>query len=138
MALIDYVYHDIALTDQFDDSTDFLEAEAANGDDGDGKFYIGTPTSGKKLQASSDPGVDSITVSISDSAPGSDVEATHLKLALTQGGLAGATGGASLGVGVEISYGSPKEVWYRWANSVGADDYTEISLDIVAMQEVTI
>ena len=137
MADLDYIYHDIALTNQFDDATDFLEAEAPNGDDGDMKFYVGTPNAGKKLVAASDPGVDDIVVSIVDASPGSGVEASHIKLALTQSGLNSASAGASLDIGVEVAYGSPKEVWYRWSNSVGSDDYTEISLQVAAINEVT-
>jgi len=141
MALIDYVYNDVGLTDQFDDSTDTLIAQAVNGSSGTGVFYIGTPTSGNKLQLAESegtPGVDSIEVSIVDASAGSGVEATHIKIATSKAGLSSATGGAAVGVAVEIPYGSPQPVWYQWDNSVGSGDYTEISLQIDPMQEVSI
>jgi len=141
MALLDYIYNDVNLTDQFDDATDNLIAEAVNGSSGIGVFYIGTPTAGNKLQIADSegtPGVDSITVSIVDSSVGSGVEASHIKLATTQGGLATATGGAALSAAVEIPYGAPQPIYLQWDNSVGSGSYTEISLSIDPMQEVAI
>ena len=141
MALIDYVYKDVALTDQFDDETDTLIAQAVNGGSGKGVFYVGTTTSGNKLQLASSegtPGVDSIEVGIVDASIGSGVEAEHIKLATTEAGLSSATGGDAIGIAVEIPNGSPQPVWYQWDNSVGSADYTEISLSLDPMQEVAI
>ena len=140
MALVPHVYLDVGLTDQFDDATDILGASAINGGQGDGVFYVGSPDDTIKIQADSDPGIDPITVSIADSAPGSGVEVTDIKLALTQGGLGGTTGGASLNLGATINGGvaNAVAVWYRWTNGTGGDTYTEISLGIVARAESAI
>ena len=140
MALIDHMYLDAGLTDQFDDSSDTLGAQAVNGSSGDGVFYIGDPDDTIKIQAQSDPGVDPITVSIADSAAGSGVETTHIKLALSSAGLDSATGGASLSAGTTINGGSANAVpiHYRWTNSTGAGVSTEISLSVVARVESAI
>ena len=140
MALIDHIYLDAALTDPFDDASDTLGAQAVNGASGDGVFYLGDPDDTIKLQAASDPGVDPITVSVADSAPGSGVEDTHIKLALTSAGLDGATGGAALNAGSTINGGVANAVpiHYRWSNSTGAGVSTEISLSIVARVESAI
>jgi hypothetical protein len=68
----------------------------------DQQLWIGSTATGKTLQADSNPGVDQIVMSVTDSAPGSGNPASDVKLALTQGGLAGATGGASLNLGTTI------------------------------------
>lgn len=136
MALIDHVYNDIGLTDQFDDTTDTLDAWALDASTGDGVFYVGTPTAGNHVQATSDPGVDPIVVSIVDSSPGGGVEDTHIKLATSSGALGSAVGGDPLNIGATIVYGTPVAVHYRWANSTGAS--TEISLSITARTESVI
>ena len=138
MALIDHVYNDINLTDQFDDATDTLAAQAINGGSGTGVIYVGTPDTAKKLQAASDPGIDSVTVSIVDATPGGGVEATHIKLAVSEAALSSATGGASLPLGANLTGGTAYPVWYQWDNSVGAGTYTEISLSIVPRIEVAV
>ena len=51
MALIDHVYNDAGLTDQFDDASDTLGAQAVNGSSGDGVFYVGDPDDTIKIQA---------------------------------------------------------------------------------------
>ena len=140
MALVPHVYLDVGLTDQFDDATDSLGASAINGGQGDGVFYFGDPDAAIKIQADSAPGIDPIAVSITDSAPGSGVEATHIKLATSQAGLGSATGGAPLNLPATVNggVGNAVAVWYRWENSAGGGTYTEISIDIVARVESAI
>lgn len=137
MALIDHVYKDAGLTQQFDDAVDTLTAYAINGSSGDGVFYVGTPNAANQIQANSDPGIDPITVSITDTAPGTGVEATHIKLALTQGGLDTAIGGLALNLAATILGGAVNAVpvFYRWDNSTGSGTSTEITIDIVARLE---
>ena len=132
MALIDHVYKASNRTLQFDDSTDTLLAQAVNGDDGDGVIYVTPSSATNKIQDSTDPGVNQIVVSIVDTLSGAgDVVAADLKLATSQGNLGSATGGASLNIGATILGSSPSvEVWYRWANSVGDGEYTNIELEI--------
>lgn len=141
MTLIAHVYLDESLTDQFDDASDLLEAAAVDGtDSADGVFWVGDPDDTIKLQASSDPGVDPIAVSIVDASPGGGVEASHIKLAATQALLDSATGGATLNLPATINGGTAgaQPVWYRWSNSTGDGISTEISLSIVARSEVAI
>ena len=137
MALIEHVYKDAALTQQFDDATDVLGLSAINGSSDDGVFYVGTPTAANKIEAASNPGVDQIDVVITDASPGSGVEASHIKLALTNAGLAGAVGGNPLSLGAVINGGpgGAVQVHYRWENSVGGSVYTEITLDLDARIE---
>lgn len=68
----------------------------------DQQFWLGSTATGKTLQADSDPGVDQIVLDIVDSAPGTGNPDTDVKLALTQGALAGATPGGSLNLGTSI------------------------------------
>lgn len=139
MALLDYVYHDEFLADQFDDAADYLTLEAVNGTSADGVFWVGTPNSGNKLEADSNPGVDEITVSINDTSPGSGVEDSHIKLALTPGtGLDSAVAGDPLDIGTEIEYGTPVPVYYRWTNSTGASESLEIRFILSAIRETAI
>lgn len=138
MALIDHVWNDNGFADQFDDATDTLGAQAINGSSGTGVFYVGTSDTAKKLQAASNPGIDSIVVSIVDASPGGGVEESHIKLAASEPALSSATGGASLALGTELTGGTAYEVWYQWDNSVGAGTYTEITLEIVPRVEAAI
>jgi hypothetical protein len=138
MALIDHVYNDIGLADQFDDATDTLNAAAINGSTGRGHFYVGTPTSGNKIQAASDPGTDPIQVTIVDAAAGTGVDELDIKLATSEGALGSAVAGDPLNLPATINYGTPVAVWFEWDNSVGSGTYTEISLEIVARIETLI
>ncbi len=137
MPLIAHVYKDAALTQQFNDSVDVLGASAVNGSFDDGVFYVGTPTAANKIEASSDPGIDTIDVTPNDASPGGGVETTDVKLALTNGGLDAAIGGAALSLGTVINGGAGNAVavHYRWTNNVGGSVYTEITLDLDARVE---
>ena len=83
------------------------------------RLWLGSPTTPGTLQAASAPGVDQITVSIVDLAPSAGHPATELKLALTEGGLATATGGSSLNLGTEIQSGVNNAVsfWIGWKDN---------------------
>lgn len=97
-------YNDAGLTSQ---ATSIVVTQAVDGSAApvDRVVYLGSTASGTVFEAASNPGVDNITVSITDSAPGSGVEAAHVKLALTNGGLSSATPGAALSVGTSINSG---------------------------------
>jgi hypothetical protein len=58
-------------------------------------LWFGSTTTGVKLEAVSDPGVDPLVLSITDSATGGHA-VSAVKLALTTGALSTASGGASL------------------------------------------
>ena len=195
MAAIDHVYLDASLTTQFDDATHTLDLEAVDSSSADGSFYVGTPTSGNKVEAASDPGVDPIVCSIvhavaewsaseailanderrptthngyvyeaqgSGTTGGSEPtwpttiggtvadngitwecvragpDEEDIKVALSSGGLDGATGGASLNVATTINYGSPVQVFHRWTNDSGSGTSTDISLQLSARAESAI
>jgi len=140
MTVIANVYKDAALTEAFDDAVDTFSAQAVDGSFGTGSFWVGTPTATNQIQATSDPGVDPIEVSFDDSAPGSGVEESHMRLALTEGGLAGATPGATLGLGTTILGGSGNavRVWFRWDNSTGGGESTEMRMQLTARNEAAI
>jgi hypothetical protein len=72
----------------------------------DAVAYLGSPASGTTFSAASDPGVDPILVSIANSLTGLQIPANSLRLATSNGGLAGATPGAALNVGTVINAGS--------------------------------
>jgi hypothetical protein len=96
----------------------------ASGSSTDFRIWFGSAETedAYKVEADSDPGVDQITISITDSSPGSGHEATAVKLALTEAGLATATGGAALDVGTSVNSGAANavEVWVRVADVVGS------------------
>lgn len=140
MALIDHVYLDAGLTDQFDDSTDTLDCFAIDGETGDGSFWVGSDDSGIKIQEATDPGVNNLTLTIADSGSGTGVDELDIKLALSQAGLDSAVAGDPLSLGATITGGAGNavRVWYRWDNSVGSGTYTEISLTLSARVEVVI
>lgn len=97
----------------------------------DVQLWFGSPDGGLKTTANSNPGVDAISVSIVDSASGSGEPSTAVKLATTQGGLAGATAGAALSLGTQVNSGTANAVSF-WARiddatlAVGA--YTDLKL----------
>ena len=140
MATIPYIFNDANLTDPFDDASDTLGASAVQGASDFGVFWIGTTTSGNKLEIDSGagtPGVDPIQVSIVDADGALNVEATDIKLSLSSD-FSGATGGATLDVSVSIQHGAPVPVYYQWTNATGGGTYTDISLQLSAIQEVAI
>lgn len=97
-------------------------------------IYLGDPSTGDPvyLKATSDPGVDQITISITDSAAGSGQEASNIKLATTEAGLATATAGAPLDLGVQIQSGvaNAAVIWIQFRDSNGIQGTsTELGLE---------
>lgn len=100
----------------------------------------GGDTADRKVQADSDPGVADIVLSVVDSAPGTGHPATEIKLATTQGGLAGATGGVALTLSPQItsSVALAVEFWVQVIDTtteVGTS--TELSVDTNLLRETT-
>lgn len=95
-------------------------------------IYFGDPGTGRQLQDAAAPGVDNVLVTVVDSAGGSGLAASSVKLASTNGGLTAATGGAALSLGHTILSGSAnaKPVHIRFDTSAGTvgTDYTDLSL----------
>jgi hypothetical protein len=96
-------------------------------------IYFGSPFAGLQLQDSASPGVANVNISVADSAGGAGLAASAVKLAATNGALAGATGGAALSLGHTIfsGAGNAKPVHLRIDTSAGTlgDDYTDLSLE---------
>lgn len=104
----------------------------------DSILYLGSLAAGKKFQAESAPGIDSIVVSILDSAIGSGVAASAVKLATSAGGLAGAVAGASLALGTQILSGTVNAIAIHVridTPPLPVGNYTELSLAINSLIE---
>ncbi len=91
--------------------------------------YFGSSASGKTLQAAGNAGTDPITITPADSAGGSGLAASSLRLALSYAGLASATPGAGVAVGSTLASGAPVAVYVRLtlgATAIGS--YSDLSL----------
>lgn len=103
--------------------------------------YLGSVDSGLKFEAESDPGVDQIVLSISDSMPGSGQPTTAIKLATSALGLATATAGASLNLGTQMLSGVPNAVpiWIQFDDStavIAVDTALKIALNALRVSAV--
>lgn len=105
----------------------------------DRMVYLGSTTAGKLLEAASDPGVDPVVVSVTDTTPGGGVQAAHVKLAVVQDDLDTAEAGVPLELGAMImsGTGSCAGVWLRIATpALTAGVYSELTLTTNAVVEV--
>lgn len=118
--------------------------EAIQADDGnaaavDRVAYLGAPVAGKKFQSAGAPGSAQIVVSVADSATGLQIPSNTVRLALSSGGLPGATPGAPLNVGAEILSGAgnavPVHVRFD-AAAIAAGVYNNLSLTTSLTLEV--
>ena len=130
-------YSDSGLT-TFATSITALQASDGSAAAEDRVVYLGSTVSGNKFRATSDPGVDQIVLSIVDAASGSGVEATHVKLATTSGGLGSALGGQALALGTQLLSGvaNAQPIYVRIdtpALAVGV--YSEITLSLNGVTE---
>jgi hypothetical protein len=106
---------------------DSIHFDIAPGGSSDLQLWFGSPIDNRLASPS---GGGFISVGVNDSVGGSGLPATAIKLALTQGGLTGATPGASLNLATEVNSGIANEVpfWVRLTDSVGAGLYLDLSL----------
>lgn len=128
MAISLACYRDSSLTDLIDSGAP-LTFNIEVGSHADASFYLGSPTDGNKFQATSDPGVDQIALSVYDSAGGSGEAATAIKLALSSANLDTATAGADLNLGTELLSGVAHavQIWIRVTPTVTtAGSYTDV------------
>jgi hypothetical protein len=105
----------------------------------DFQFFLGSIQPSKTLRSQVNPGVDPIMLSIVDAAIGTGRPATDIKLALTQGGLAGATAGSPLNLGTSILSGvaNKKEIWFRVTSSATVTGTsTELTVQTNLVEEV--
>lgn len=121
MALTFGFYSDPALTTPVDARLPFVQTISAP-TAVDAMVYFGSPLAGRLCQAASDPGVDPVVISIIDAAPGTGSPAADVKLALSSGALAGATGGANLVLPAIIDggFGNAIEIHVRVLDSTHA------------------
>jgi len=101
--------------------------------------WFGSAVAGQQLQDDTAPGVDNVLVSIVDSAGGSGLAASSVRLAATNGDLTAATGGAALSLGHTVLSGgaNAKPVHIRFDTSAGVTgtDYTDLSLAVAGVIE---
>ncbi len=133
------IYRDAALTLEFTGS--LTNVQNVDGSTGmtTHQLWLGSIASGKTLQAESNPGVDQITLTPADSAPGTGHPATEIKLATSSPGLAGATGGAALNVGTSLAsgVGNAFEFWVGVTDSTGVvGTTTELSVTTNLLREI--
>jgi hypothetical protein len=125
-------YHDSAMTQEITSGNPLTATHVVGATDPVDKIvYFGSTASGKKLQAASTPGTDPVVISIYDAASGSGAPASEFKLALSSGGLAGATAGASLNLSATILSGVANAVpiYVRRTSAIGTSGaYTDVSL----------
>lgn len=93
--------------------------------------YLGSNEDSSTFEATSDPGVDDIEISIEDASPGSGVNASNIKLASTLGGLDTATAGDPLVIGSSLDGGvaNAEPVYIRSDTPALASSSTEITLE---------
>lgn len=94
-------------------------------------IYFGSATADKKVEAASDPGTDQITVTPTDANAGSGHPATDIKLATTEGGLAGATAGAALNLGTSVVSATPAVIWVQLTDSTSGAAGVDTDLSLV-------
>lgn len=138
MAATFKVYQDSSLTTEL---TTLAKNFSSDGSTGylDTVVYIGSTVASKKLQKASNPGVDQIVVSVVDSNGATGQLATNVKLASSSGGLAGATGGASLNIGTQILSGSVNAypLWIRiQPSNLTEGNYTDLSVKLIGLVEL--
>lgn len=71
----------------------------------DATIYFGSNAVSKTAKDAVSPGTAQIAVTPTDTVGGSGLAAADIKLALTAGGLPGATGGAALNIGTQVLSG---------------------------------
>jgi hypothetical protein len=127
------LYWDSGLTDEVTSLDPIYAVQKSDGSSPPGQFhlYLGSTVSAKKIQADSNPGVDQITFSISDSGVGTGEPSSAVKLALTEGGLATAVAGAALDIGTQRLSGvvNALSIWVEVEDQVGdVGIYTDLEI----------
>ncbi len=140
MAITFGFFHDSALTNPIESVDPLTATQDTGGSLGpvDKVIYFGSPTAGRVAKASSNPGVDSIVVSIADANAGTGAPATEFKLALSSGALATATAGASLTLSTSVTSGVANAVpiyTRRTSALTTVGTYTDIILTTNQLRE---
>lgn len=134
------IYTDAALTTEFTGNLSFTQNVDGSTGMQTAQLWLGSTSTGKTLQAQSNPGVDQITLSVVDSAPASGHPASEVKLARPNSSdLTGATGGAPLNLGTAISSGVGNAInfWIGVTDSTGVvGTSTELSVQTNLLREI--
>lgn len=143
MAITFAFYHDAALTQIIDGSNPLTATQDTVGALGavDKTIYLGSTTVGNKLQVTTDPGVDPVVIDIADSGAGTGAPDTEFKLALSSGGLASATAGASLSLSHTLTSGVANAIpiyTRRTSALIVVGAYSDISLQIANPYETPV
>lgn len=104
----------------------------------DKTVYFGSTASGKTARDAASPGTAQISITPIDTVVGSGLAAANIKLALTAGGLPGATGGAALNIGTQVLSGVANAVpiYIRLTPSTfTAGTYDDLQLATQNLQE---
>lgn len=136
-------FHDASLTQPIDSADPLTATQETSGALGavDKIIYFGAPTAGFIAQATSDPGVDPIVVSIADADAGTGAPATQFKLALSSGGLSSATPGASLSLSHTVTSGTANAIpiYTRRTSALTlAGNFVDITLETVDLDETPV
>jgi hypothetical protein len=99
---------------------------------GDKVVYLGDPSAGRQLTDASNPGVTVMEVEVEDSASGSGLSTSAIKLASTSVGLGSAVAGEPLSIGHTVLSGPSNAVaiYIRFDTTGGVvgTDYTDLDL----------
>jgi hypothetical protein len=127
------IWHDAAMTQAVDaeNPIDLSDGEAQ-------EKYAGSTASSLLHVRITLPGVNQLAVSVVDADSLTGAPDTDIKLALTEAGLATATPGDPLDLGVEILSGVANGVpfWVQYDDSIGTTaEYTDLTLKILDAQD---
>lgn len=139
MALTFGFFSDSALASPLTGSLQHAKLASTSTEDKDFRIYLGSTEASTQLQRATSPGVNEVTVEVSDSDTGTAPATTAVKLATTQAGLDTATAGASLALGTEILSGSANAatIWVRTTNALtGITTDSTLGLLIDDVEEV--
>lgn len=137
MALSFAFYSDAALTTPVAARLPFVQA-VVDPVAVDRVLHFGSPRAGRICQASSNPGVDPVVISVADAEAGAGSPAGDVRLALSAGGLDAATGGAPLTLPETINGGvsGAIAVHVRVLDSTHASGvYNDLSLTTNTLRE---
>lgn len=128
MAITLKFYSDAGLTTELSGLSYSRDSAGASPAD-DRVVYLGSTVAGHTIEAQD--GVSDVLVQVVDSASGSGVPASAVKLALSSGGLAAAVAGAPLSLGASLTTGAGNSVAIHIRVATGAlaiGLYTDLKL----------
>lgn len=131
-------FEDAGLTIPFTGNLIIQQADDGSTGPVDAVLYLGSNSTGTKIQAVALPGVLPININVNDSAPGSGQSTLAVRLATTQLGLDSATPGNALGIGTTLNSepGNSQAVWARIeATDFAIGNYVDLSLRTNEVQE---